>query len=422
MDAKNIFELAKSEVTKEQPKTEKEENRYMFCLQCLNDLSAKCGNDFSQQFLFDTYEVVCQHIFEQVADVINKKLKIALNFASIYGEAENKDLIHDLTKAINALEKEYNEHYKYLYDLLKKLYDSLSAKSPKEIIKALEKKGYIACCIEKIRVIYSPVGIVNIADDELSKGNDIIVNETFYDWSPQKGNICLGAVIQDGKLKNDIVGDIESNYGVIKKRAGLAIMSDNTLKFDISNGDNSLTGIKKQFDEKGRKVKDYISGGALLIKDGCKISGRSLASIQGFKHKTIVFHENGKRIKKTINVTNGFESDQIHSTYHIILAEHSGNSYIIAPRLTEKDLKDYNKRVKEAEEKSKKKSIIVKLDKGDNSKSAETIQAELYSEGFSNALKLDGGSAFFWKSNSYNHIGGICNNKSGLAIKVRKVQ
>ena len=99
-----------------------------------------------------------------------------------------------------------------------------------EIIEELEKKGYKAYCIDKIELIYNPLGIEKIADKYLSNSYDIVTNGTFYGGNK---NTPYGILIKDGIELKEKNGDDIHKIDKLKNRGGIAVLNDESIKYDI---------------------------------------------------------------------------------------------------------------------------------------------------------------------------------------------
>lgn len=416
MDIKGIIEAARDKLEEiKDIKTERGQQTYMFA-QDLFDLIEKeiLENIEIKKDIFIVSKIAYEKITQYVKNIHEKKITQISEFALIYGEEADENKINKIKKELqNELDKN-KEDYEFVLSLFKEVY--IKYLEPQEIIEELEKKGYKAYCIDKIELIYNPLGIEKIADKYLTNGYDIVTNGTFY-GSPK--NSPYGILIKDGKyLLEKKIEEKLLEIEKIKNRGGIAILNDESIKYDIANF--NYEDVKKKFKKNDLKIKDFMGGGALLIQKGNKVTSKELGNIQQFF--------------KGEATNNGFGAEQMRDTYHLLIGECNGYNFVIVPRREkyefeedemkvktyEKDLATYNNF--KNKDKADKKPIKPNFDEGKNKKFGENLQKDIYEIGFTPLIKYDGGKAFYFKTRDYYHNGGKCDNHCGWAIKARNLK
>ena len=266
----------------------------------------------------------------------------------------------------------------------------------RHIIESLNRFGYNAFLLNDTQIVNAGVkGIGSIAKQYLNNNFDIVTSGTFLSDGLPLGTI----MVSEGN-------NYETKLEKVANRGGIAILKSGLLNFNITPG-NQIKQIIETFKEKPildditfkeisetDEVVEFMGGGALLINNKEKISGKELYSVQkldqipkisldDIKKKKILIDENG-------NIIDGLYATQMRSTQHILLAKHNELDYLIFPKLNK-------------------------------NKTGINIQNDLYKLGFSHALKLDGGSAFFVESNIVESCNRGTHNPSGFAFKVIKL-
>lgn len=329
-----------------------------------------------------------------------KQLMRAKSFAEAQklSEKETNELINNTKEKLAIELNKYQEQR----NLTLKLFDYAINESgipfetfeeSKNIIESLSKIGYNAVLLYDTKIINAGTkGIGSLAKQYLNDKYDIVTSGTFLSDSIPLGTI----IVSEGC-------NFESQLEKVANRGGIAVLNSGLLNYDLSPG-NQIKQIVEKFKDsliieditfkeisETDEVVEFIGGGALLISNKEKITGKELYSIQKFdqipaiskeeiKNKKILVDENGK-------VIDGLYATQMRSTQHILLAKNNELDYLVFPKLSK-------------------------------NKSGINIQNDLFKLGFSHVLKLDGGSAFFVESNIVENCSRGSHNPSGFAFKV----
>lgn len=163
--------------------------------------------------------------------------------------------------------------------------------------------GYIVYPIDGLRVLHTtararrdaPLRRQRIAPNSY----DIVSSGTFY-WQ----NRPLGTIIRDGQF--DILDDPKAPF-----RGAVAVLSDGTIVLGRSWG-HTLPEIRARFGQRGKPVRHFMGGGALLIENDRILGSNDLFQAQRFT-------QNGQ----------GINARQFNPMHHILLGIRRGQAYLI---------------------------------------------------------------------------------------------
>lgn len=167
-------------------------------------------------------------------------------------------------------------------------------------------------------------------------------------------------VLRDGKRDN-------TGAPKTSKRGGMAILDDGSIVVCQQDG-SSMADLQRACGRDGKKVVDFIGGGALLVKDGRNACGSELYEEQQFTNGAA----NG----------NGLTAQQMRRTDHVVIAVKDGVAHVVLA----------------------------------HGKTGAEIQRDLSAAGFDQVLKLDGGSGYFACDKSKAH-GAVGSNPMAIRFK-----
>jgi len=260
-------------------------------------------------------------------------------------------------------------------------------------LKELRRLGYIAEVVDKLDILLCKKGLSGRkADkklDEVAIGDkyDVVVNGTFF-----TGTEPLGAIIIDGVLEH------HRKLPKIKKRGALAVMEDGSYAIALTE-DDTQEGVTANFKTPGKpknKVKNLMSGGALIISNGENLSGGDILLEQQFDQP---------RAGLKGKITSAWDSEQLRATDHTVFALRKGQLYVI---VTPRGAKQTNQ-------------------KQVNETSGLQIQKKLLKHGFDVAVIFDGGSRCYLNSKTQqlkyeNAVKKVSEIPCGFGIKIHKQQ
>lgn len=246
------------------------------------------------------------------------------------------------------------------------------------VVDDLKKLGYDGFVAEEIFCILAKnKGIGFYSQKKLSEGYDIVTNGTFF----CPGTISGSIICSDGKT-------FECENELTNERGCIAIQESGLVRLGYTES-NKIESIRKSFfinkNTDGPCIEEItkddilssaIAGGLLLIYNSKAVSGSEIYEKQKFKQTM-----DGSK--------NGLKAEQLRKTKHVIVGIWNYVPFIIVP--------------------------------SKNSLKGEEIQSDLLKLKFSDVVKFDGGSEFFFDSNDYwQNLKGK-NSPSGFAVKVRKL-
>lgn len=343
---------------------------------------AKSESDLT---LKDVVEKVFNNIFNDFKTRQNREYEAAKKFIECQyldkSEAQEhlkkieEKLADDLQKFLNQIRRALD-----LFDF--SLDIDLQVNENKEkylsVVSDLKRLGYDCFVAEEISCILAKnKGIGFYSQKKLSEGFDIVTNGTFF-WP---GTI-LGSIISDD------CETFECDNALTNMRGCVAIQESGLVRVDYTDS-NKIENIKKSFfinkNTEGPYIDEImnddalhsvIAGGLLLIRNSKAVSGAEIYEKQQFLHTM-----DGSK--------NGLKAEQLRKTKHVIIGIWNYVPFIAVP--------------------------------SKNSSKGEEIQNDFLKLKFSELVKFDGGSEFFFDSQKYwQHLTGK-NSPSGFAIKVREL-
>lgn len=346
-----------------------------------------------------TFDELLKIVQKENDDYFNKQQEKQLMRAKSFAEAqklsekETLELINNTQEKLAIELKKYQEQKNSTLKLFDYTIDESEIpfenfEESRKIIDKLDKLGYFAILINELKVIYEDnKSIGNLASKYLKNGYDIVTSGTFFTTAP------LGTIIlNNGKT-------FITNEPKALKRGGIAILNSGIISYNLTNGYTENT-IRPIFDEKPAVsdiqfpeisetdvTSEFIGGGALLIHNGIKISGKDILEIQCF-NQPMPPEKPGDIPPKPI--TDGLKAAQMRNAQHIVIGKNNELDYPIVP----------------------KKSYL---------KKGEDIQREMFEIGFCETIKFDGGRGLWVESNIFNAGDQGKANKSGFAIRRKKL-
>ncbi|HVG18137.1 MAG TPA: hypothetical protein VNI02_03725 [Blastocatellia bacterium] len=252
-----------------------------------------------------------------------------------------------------------------------------AARRPPIQFPTLDPSNYNVYPIDTVEVINADKHVKNpdkpLAGRQAIAGVcDVVANGSFTFQNAGGTEMFAAApVMRDGKL---------DNAGLPKtwNRGGMAVLRDGSIVLGQQPGppgnisparrDSEVERvIKEEFGEYQNPVKDFMGGGALLIKDGVAVSSQDLYERQRF--------DNGGQ---------GLRAEQFRTTNHTLVGVCAGQAFLI-------------------------------IAKG---QSGLEMQQKLLRAGFGSVLMFDGGAGFYWRDTSGNRGDG--SNLLGLCVKTRR--
>lgn len=354
----------------------------IFCCEFIIYVSDCCNKSDINDFC-EIINTVWQQIYGQFNDKQNKDWETAKKFVECQylNEAETKQHLAEIENKLMVEKENFINDSKIalgLFDFT--LDDKLELIENNEkylsLISDLQKLGYKAFLADNIEILNAKIyGVGKESKKYLSEDYDIVTNGTFF--GPK--NIYGTLMTNNGVIR-------ESESPLTKVRGCLIIYKSGLVLIDYTNS-NDAKKISSSFKISGNEngpyieelmiddnVSAFIAGGVLLIKDSKLISGDEIYSKQQFQ-QTVDGSMNGMKI------------GQLRKAKHVIWGIWNSVPFLIVTK---------------------------------KQKDGSEIQTELNKLDFSDVVKFDGGSEFFYdsKENGSNLDGK--NSPSGFAVKVVK--
>lgn len=369
---------------KEKFELQKREEIYINIAMCISEISNLHKNKPKLTLDCAIYEIISKEN-EYINRIINKNIQDGIDFA----KAQNLNLEEHLKQVdlINEnIQKNYNEQMNLFLDIFDAEYSQdkksvlQSYKRINSVLNSLRSKNYEIWAIEDIKIINAVGSSIKIQSEKLKKidsNYNFYLNGTYfiditknkYIFRPcgtiitDKKDYVIGTEIINVNGKNEIPQVLINTANKVKNRGGFALLDSGLVIIEQSNG-NSKEEIINAFSEQkianalpidelksDDKIKEFIGGGALIIKNGKPISGKDLLEIQKF--------DQSKENKK---LTSGFSSSQLSGDVpRVIFGQKDEILYLI--KITKK---------------------------------VKSIQKELINEGFDYVIVFDGGGGFYF--------------------------
>lgn len=359
-------------------------DRAVFSCMFILFVSNQCNKSNSNSFK-EIVNTVWLEVFGQFQSKQNKDLKAAKIFIQneyINQEKEAKQHLSEIKDKLNQKRESFINDAKAALKLFDFTLDDellLTENNQKysELISKLQNNGYKAFLADSIEIIdANPQGIGSKSKKILSEGYDVVTNGTFFGENTIFGTLMTS----NGETR-------ESRSASTNTRGCLIIYKSGLVSINYSNSTDPkeiCESLKIVYSESmphipeltlDDNVSAFISGGVYLIKDSQIVSGKEIFEKQQFK-QTLDGSENGLKI------------EQLRKAKHIIWGIWNYLPFLIS---------------------------------AEKPKNGDEIQKELSNLGFSDVVKFDGDSNFFFDSNDLGSSLEGRNSPTGFAVKIAKL-